>query len=68
LITRLRPNPALQRSGWSGAILRSRCGKQDFSIYQRGSSSRPLNAKPFGGADDVTERQKEGVTKLGEMR
>jgi hypothetical protein len=43
------PSTALQRSGWIEAISRSRCGKQDFSMYQRGSSSRLLNARPLGG-------------------
>jgi hypothetical protein len=43
-----RGDPALQRSGWIEAISRFKCGKQDFSIYQRGLSSRPLNARPFG--------------------
>jgi hypothetical protein len=43
------PNTALQRSGWIEAILQSRCGNQDFSMYQRDPSSRPLNARPFGG-------------------
>jgi hypothetical protein len=42
------PNPALQRSGWISAILRCKCSKNAFPIYQRDTSSRPLNAQPLG--------------------
>jgi hypothetical protein len=49
-ISRLPANTALQRSGWIGPILASKCSKSALLIYQRGSSSRPLNANPFGGS------------------
>jgi hypothetical protein len=47
-LPRLRPNTALQRSGWIGAILALRRGKTVFPIYRGGTFQPPAERQAVG--------------------